>query len=148
MLIDFAHTPDGLWNVLTTVREWVDGRVITVMGSGGDRDRGKRPKMAQIAVDGSDVAILTSDNPRTEDPEQILDDMERGVVGTSGRYERVTDRREAIWRAVAIAEPGDVVLIAGKGHERYQIIGRSQILFDDREEAAAAIRARFPERWT
>lgn len=148
VLIDFAHTPDGLWNVLTTVREWVDGRVITVMGSGGDRDRGKRPKMAQIAVDGSDVAILTSDNPRTEDPEQILDDMERGVVGTFGRYERVTDRREAIWRAVAIAEPGDVVLIAGKGHERYQIIGRSQILFDDREEAAAAIRARFPERWT
>ena len=145
VLIDYAHTPDGLWNVLTTIREWANGRVITVVGSGGNRDRGKRPKMAQVAVEGSDVTILTSDNPRTEDPEQILDDMERGVVGTSGRYERLTDRREAIWHAVAIAEPGDVVLIAGKGHETYQIIGRSQIPFDDREEAAAAIRARFPK---
>ena len=102
-------------------------------------------EMTHVAVDGSDVAIFTSDNPRTEDPEQILDDMERGAAGASGRYERITDRREAIWHAVAIAEPGYVVLIAGKGHETYQIIGRSQIPFDDREEAAVAIRARFPK---
>ncbi len=144
VLIDYAHTPDGLWNVLTTIREWATGRVITVVGSGGDRDHDKRPKMAQVAVEGSDVVLLTSDNPRTEDPEKILDDMERGVAGISGRYERCTNRREAIWRAVAIAQPGDVVLIAGKGHEAHQIVGRTQIPFDDREAAAAAVRARFP----
>ncbi len=143
VLVDYSHTPDSLENALQTVREFSKGRVLCVVGCGGDRDRGKRPLMAEVAARYSDLTLLTSDNPRTEDPVRILDDMEAGVKGKSlrpgGRYERITDRREAIEKAVAEADGEDVILIAGKGHETYQIIGRVKHHFDDREVAAQAI---------
>ncbi len=140
VLVDYSHTPDSLENALLTVREFAPRHIITVVGCGGDRDKGKRPLMAQIATRYSNWTILTSDNPRTEDPEAILDDMEAGVKGTEAKYARVVDRRSAIRQAISLAEPGDVVLIAGKGHETYQIIGAEKLHFDDREEAASAIR--------
>nr|WP_157061778.1 UDP-N-acetylmuramoyl-L-alanyl-D-glutamate--2,6-diaminopimelate ligase [Alicyclobacillus ferrooxydans] len=139
VLVDYSHTPDSLENALQTIHEFAEGRVITVVGCGGDRDKGKRPIMARIACDQSDLAILTSDNPRTEDPESILDDMEAGVRGTASNYRRVLDRAVGIESAVAEAKPGDIILIAGKGHETYQIIGRTKHHFDDREVAKAAI---------
>lgn len=115
------------------------GHVITVCGCGGNRDRGKRPLMAQEAVRQSDKVILTSDNPRKEDPEMILDDMEAGLdAGQRQGVLRITDRRQAIRTAVALAQPGDVILIAGKGHEDYQIIGETKHHFDDREEVRKA----------
>lgn len=143
VLVDYSHTPDSLENALQTVQEFAAGRVICVVGCGGDRDRSKRPIMAQVAMRYSDVTLLTSDNPRTEDPEGILDDMENGVKSFCGKtgavYERITDRREAIHRAVAGAAADDVILIAGKGHETYQIVGRTKHHFDDREVAREAI---------
>lgn len=140
VLVDYAHTPDSLENALSTIQEFAQKRIITVVGCGGDRDRTKRPLMAGIAVQKGDYTILTSDNPRTEDPESILDDMERGIPKEERQsYERVVDRRTAIERAVAMAEAGDVILIAGKGHEDYQILGRKKIHFDDREVAREAI---------
>jgi UDP-N-acetylmuramoyl-L-alanyl-D-glutamate--2,6-diaminopimelate ligase len=142
LLVDYAHTPDSLENVLTTIREFAEKRVFTVVGCGGDRDRTKRPLMARIAVKYSDLTVLTSDNPRTEDPEKILDDMEAGLADTSrDRYIRITDRREAIRFAVRKAESGDIVLIAGKGHETYQEIHGVRHHFDDREVAREAIKA-------
>ncbi|MFC4770218.1 UDP-N-acetylmuramoyl-L-alanyl-D-glutamate--2,6-diaminopimelate ligase [Effusibacillus consociatus] len=141
VIVDYAHTPDSLENVLKTIREFARGRVYTVVGCGGDRDRTKRPTMARIAAQYSDVAIITSDNPRTEDPERILDDMEEGLADCSReRYVRLTDRTEAIRHAIRLATEDDVVLIAGKGHETYQIIGKTKHHFDDREVAAKAIR--------
>jgi UDP-N-acetylmuramoyl-L-alanyl-D-glutamate--2,6-diaminopimelate ligase len=141
VIVDYAHTPDSLENVLRTIREFVKGKVYTVIGCGGDRDRTKRPIMAKIAVDYSDLAVLTSDNPRTEDPEQILDDMEAGLHDVAKeRYVRLIDRTEAIRFAIRKAIEGDVVLIAGKGHETYQIIGKTKYHYDDREVAAQAIR--------
>ncbi|WP_018132740.1 UDP-N-acetylmuramoyl-L-alanyl-D-glutamate--2,6-diaminopimelate ligase [Effusibacillus pohliae] len=141
VIVDYAHTPDSLENVLKTIREFATGKVYTVVGCGGDRDRGKRPQMARIAVEYSDLAILTSDNPRTEDPERILDDMEAGLADVfRDRYVRLTDRTEAIRHAIRQATAGDVVLIAGKGHETYQIIGTTKYHFDDREIAAKVIR--------
>lgn len=135
-VVDYAHTPDALQNVMDTIDEVrrEGNRLIVVVGCGGDRDRGKRPEMARIAVDGSDMAIFTSDNPRTEDPQAILDDMTAGVKGRSGEYLVITDRREAIKTAAAIAFAGDYILIAGKGHENYQITGSVKSHFDDREE--------------
>lgn len=142
VLVDYAHTPDSLENVLKTVQEFVSGRVYCVVGCGGDRDRAKRPLMAQIAVQHSDVAVLTSDNPRTEDPERILQDMVDGVSGVDrARFTEIIDRREAIQFAIDAAEPGDVVLIAGKGHETYQEINGKRYDFDDRSVARAAIAA-------
>lgn len=141
VFVDYAHTPDGLANVLSSVREFVTGRLIAVVGCGGDRDKTKRPIMAQTATSLADIAILTSDNPRTEDPEAILDDMERGL-DPGQLFLRQVDRRAAIREAVRLARPEDVIVIAGKGHEDYQIIGREKIHFDDREEAKAAIQAR------
>ncbi|HSH23936.1 MAG TPA: UDP-N-acetylmuramoyl-L-alanyl-D-glutamate--2,6-diaminopimelate ligase, partial [Massilibacterium sp.] len=138
VIVDYAHTPDSLLNVLQTTREIVSGRSIVVVGCGGDRDRTKRPKMAQIAVKEADVRIFTSDNPRTEDPVQILKDMESGVEGED--YTTIVNRKEAIFHAVNIAEEGDVIVIAGKGHEDYQIIGSDVIHFDDREVARDAIK--------
>ncbi|GAX91011.1 UDP-N-acetylmuramoyl-L-alanyl-D-glutamate--2,6-diaminopimelate ligase [Effusibacillus lacus] len=141
VIVDYAHTPDSLENVLKTIREFAKGKVYTVVGCGGDRDRTKRPIMARIAAAYSDVAIITSDNPRTEDPEKILDDMEQGLTDVSrDRYVRLTDRKDAIRHAVGQAVAGDVVLIAGKGHETYQIIGTTKHHFDDREVAVQAIR--------
>ena len=131
VLRDYAHTPDALERALTAVRPFVRGRLIAVFGCGGDRDRGKRPVMGEIAERLADLAIVTSDNPRTEDPEAILDEIERGMHGTN--HERITDRLEAIQRALAIATPEDVILLAGKGHETYQIRGTTKFPFDEKE---------------
>ena len=139
-IIDYAHTPDAVVNVLETIREVGPKRIITVVGAGGDRDKGKRPIMAAEAVRLSDLVILTSDNPRTEEPRAILADMEAGLTDqTRSRAEVIVDRREAIRRAAAIARPGDVILIAGKGHEDYQEINGVKHHFDDREEASIAL---------
>jgi UDP-N-acetylmuramoyl-L-alanyl-D-glutamate--2,6-diaminopimelate ligase len=141
VLVDYAHTPDALATVLATVRQVTRGRLIVVFGCGGDRDRGKRPLMAEVGSRLSDLAILTSDNPRSEDPAAILAAMVSGVP--SGRaVEVIADRRAAIGRAIELARGGDVVLIAGKGHETMQIVGDRRLPFDDREEARRALRAR------
>ncbi len=141
-IVDYAHTPDALLNVIDTLNKIREGGVqlITVVGAGGDRDRTKRPKMAAISAEGSTKVILTSDNPRTEDPEKILDDMEAGITpGLKGKTLRIADRREAIKTAVMLANKGDVVLIAGKGHETYQDIMGVKHHFDDREEIKKAL---------
>jgi UDP-N-acetylmuramoyl-L-alanyl-D-glutamate--2,6-diaminopimelate ligase len=141
--VDYAHTPDGLENALSTIREFVAGRIITVFGCGGDRDKGKRPIMGKIAAQYSDYVYVTSDNPRTEDPELILRDIEPGLkeIGyPTNKYEMIADRRAAIKKAIEMASPNDVVLIAGKGHETYQIMGTVKNHFDDREVAREAIR--------
>jgi UDP-N-acetylmuramoyl-L-alanyl-D-glutamate--2,6-diaminopimelate ligase len=140
VLVDYSHTPDSLENALLTIQEFVRGQIITVVGCGGDRDKKKRPLMAKVAVENSGLAILTSDNPRTENPDAILDDMEAGVQGKACCYERITDRKSAIFRAISLAKENDVILIAGKGHEDYQIIGKTKHHFDDREIAKLAIR--------
>ena len=141
-IVDYAHTPDALLNVIDTINKIREGGVqlITVVGAGGDRDRTKRPKMAAISAEGSTKVILTSDNPRTEDPEKILDEMEAGITPDLKRKTlRIADRREAIKTAVMLANKGDVVLIAGKGHETYQDIMGVKHHFDDREELKKAL---------
>ena len=138
VFVDYAHTPDALEKACLTLRELQPARLITVFGCGGDRDRTKRPLMASTAAQHSDLVVLTSDNPRTEDPEQILDDAAKGLGGTPS--ERITDRREAIRRAIGLAQTRDIILIAGKGHEAYQQIGDTKFDFDDRQEARFAIR--------
>lgn len=131
VLRDYAHTPDALERALETVRPLTSGRVIVVFGAGGDRDRGKRAPMGGIAVRLADIAIASSDNPRGEDPERILDEVEAGMQGKP--HYRVADRREAIQRALELARPGDTVLLAGKGHETYQVIGTTKYPFDERD---------------
>lgn len=141
-IVDYAHTPDALLNVISTVNKIrkADVSLITVVGAGGDRDRTKRPKMAAISAEGSTRLILTSDNPRTEDPEKILDDMEEGLTyDMRKRSLRICDRKEAIKTAVMIANPGDVILVAGKGHETYQEVNGVKHHFDDREELRKAL---------
>jgi UDP-N-acetylmuramoyl-L-alanyl-D-glutamate--2,6-diaminopimelate ligase len=137
-IVDYAHTPDALNNVISTINDMLqgtNGRLITVVGCGGNRDKGKRPMMAREAVNGSWKAILTSDNPRNEDPQEILNDMLAGLDNMQKKNSlTVVDRREAIKTACALAQKGDVVLIAGKGHEDYQIIQGVKYHFDDREE--------------
>jgi UDP-N-acetylmuramoyl-L-alanyl-D-glutamate--2,6-diaminopimelate ligase len=130
VLRDYAHTPDALVRALAAVRPFVARRLILVFGCGGDRDRGKRPLMAEAAQAGADVLILTSDNPRTEDPEKILDDIQAGLSGSQS-FERIEDRRGAIARALGLATPGDLVMLAGKGHETYQIRGTETLPFDE-----------------
>ncbi|REK67025.1 MAG: UDP-N-acetylmuramoyl-L-alanyl-D-glutamate--2,6-diaminopimelate ligase [Cohnella sp.] len=145
VIVDYAHTPDGLENVLRTVREIAEGNVICVFGCGGDRDRTKRPIMGRLAAQLADRVIVTSDNPRSEDPLAILRDIEAGIAEAGSSRDRYTlepDRREAIRKAVEMASPGDVVLIAGKGHETYQIIGGVTHDFDDRLVAKEALRSR------
>ncbi|OJF17482.1 MAG: UDP-N-acetylmuramoyl-L-alanyl-D-glutamate--2,6-diaminopimelate ligase [Bacillaceae bacterium G1] len=142
VIVDYAHTPDSLQNVLQAIRGFSPGRIICVVGCGGDRDRGKRPLMAQVAVEYSDLAVFTSDNPRSEDPERILADMAAGVLNQSGRWISIVDRREAIFEAIRRAKAGDTVLIAGKGHETYQIVGQQTLPFDDREVARLALQER------
>ncbi|MBM4138855.1 MAG: UDP-N-acetylmuramoyl-L-alanyl-D-glutamate--2,6-diaminopimelate ligase [Nitrospira sp.] len=144
VVVDYAHTEDALVRLLTAAKVLKTGRLITVFGCGGDRDRGKRPQMGKAAVRYSDVVVLTSDNPRTEDPLSILQEVETGVAEALKEhphveYRKVTDRREAIQAAVEEARAGDMVLIAGKGHEDYQIIGTQKIHWDDREVAREAI---------
>ena len=137
VLVDYAHTPDGLQNVLESAREITSGRLICVFGCGGDRDRGKRPLMGRIARELADIAIVTSDNPRSEDPEAIIAEIMDGNSMTSE-----PDRRAAIALAVGLAQRGDVVVIAGKGHEQGQQFGETVLPFDDRtvaiEELSAA----------
>lgn len=142
VLVDYAHTPDGLDNVLKTIAEFSTGRVITVFGCGGERDAAKRPIMGGIAAKYSDFVVLTSDNPRDEDPEKILDDIKTGLTAANydpAKYSIVPNRQTAIEVAVERARPEDVVLIAGKGDETYQILSGETIHFDDREAARAAI---------
>jgi UDP-N-acetylmuramoyl-L-alanyl-D-glutamate--2,6-diaminopimelate ligase len=153
VLVDYAHTPDAVEKVLRAVRPLTRGRLIAVFGCGGDRDRSKRPKMAEAVARLADRAVLTSDNPRTEDPQRILADVEAGLgamqrvpsaglASTERSYVPLLDRREAIELAIASARPEDTVVIAGKGHEDYQIIGREKFPFDDREEAQRALARR------
>ena len=130
VLRDYAHTPDALERALATLRPLTDGRVIVVFGAGGDRDRGKRPLMGSAAQEGADVAIVTSDNPRTEDPDAIIDEI---VAGMRDGYVRIKDRREAIATALEMAAPDDIILLAGKGHETYQVIGTEKRQFDEAE---------------
>jgi UDP-N-acetylmuramoyl-L-alanyl-D-glutamate--2,6-diaminopimelate ligase len=140
VLIDFAHTPDALERALAALRPLAAGRLIVVFGAGGDRDPGKRPEMGRVAAEGADLAIVTSDNPRTEDPERIADDIERGMRNAPRR--RVLDRREAIRAALREARAGDLVLLAGKGHETYQTWGTEKRPFDER----VVVREIFAER--
>ncbi|MFC7442324.1 UDP-N-acetylmuramoyl-L-alanyl-D-glutamate--2,6-diaminopimelate ligase [Laceyella putida] len=143
VLVDYAHTPDSLENVLTTIREFARNKVTCVVGCGGDRDRTKRPLMAQIAAKYSDLAIFTSDNPRSEKPETIIQDMVAGIADSKREnVATIVDRRQAIKEAIRLAEPGDIILIAGKGHETYQEIQGIRYDFDDREVAREAIEAK------
>jgi UDP-N-acetylmuramoyl-L-alanyl-D-glutamate--2,6-diaminopimelate ligase len=154
VLVDYAHTGDALENVLATIAELKTARIITIFGCGGDRDKGKRPVMGEIAARYSDLAVLTSDNPRTEEPQMILADVRAGIAplalreysqeelahGFEGKgFAVIESRHDAIRLAILAAKPGDIVLIAGKGHEDYQIIGTRKFHFDDCEEAAAAL---------
>lgn len=141
VIVDYAHSPDSLQKVLQTLKDVVTGRLITVFGCGGDRDPSKRVPMGEIAGQLSDHVVLTSDNPRSEDPEQILDAIETGIRTTTTPYERITDRRDAISRALTLAGTHDTILLAGKGSEPYQLIGDQIIPFDDAafvQELAAA----------
>ena len=138
VIVDYAHTPDALMNILEAARTQNSGRVITVFGCGGDRDKAKRPVMGKIATQLSDFTIITSDNPRTEDPQKIISDITSGIEDkpqsqTSENYTTITDRKVAICKAIDILTAGDVLLIAGKGHEIYQILGEEKIFFSDRE---------------
>jgi UDP-N-acetylmuramoyl-L-alanyl-D-glutamate--2,6-diaminopimelate ligase len=133
IIIDYAHTPDGLQNILTTAREYAKGRILTLFGCGGDRDRTKRPVMGEIAGRISHVCIITSDNPRSEDPMSIINEIIPGVKKSGGNYEIIPDRREAIKAVLSIARDNDVVVIAGKGHETYQVLKDKSIHFDERE---------------
>lgn len=138
IIVDYAHTPDGLENILKTAREFALGKILVVFGCGGDRDRTKRPIMGQLAVQYADIAIATSDNPRTEDPAAILQEIEAGMKQEKPQqtpYEIIIDRKSAIKRALQLAGKQDIVIIAGKGHETYQILGDKTIHFDDREVA-------------
>lgn len=141
VFVDYAHTPDAIGNVLDALREITTGRLVIVFGCGGDRDRGKRPLMAKVAAEKADFAILTSDNPRTEDPERIMDDAEAGFADSAGSHLRLADRREAIETGVGMLRAGDTLVVAGKGHETYQEVCGVKHPFDDRavaREAAAA----------
>jgi UDP-N-acetylmuramoyl-L-alanyl-D-glutamate--2,6-diaminopimelate ligase len=152
VIVDYAHTDDALKNLLETARPLATGRIVTVFGCGGDRDRTKRPLMGAVAARLSDLVIVTSDNPRSEDPERIIDEIRRGIVmpadRSASKVQRgtaslaIVDRREAIERAVREAKPGDLLLIAGKGHEKYQVIGDRTLPFDDVEVARAALARR------
>ena len=140
VIVDYAHTPDALEHALRAARSFTAGKLIVVFGCGGERDRGKRPEMGRVAAREADRIVLTSDNPRTEDPDAILDAIEQGVNGLTVPYLRERDRSQAIALALEHARPGDTVLIAGKGHERYQIVGTTTLPFDDRLVAVEVLR--------
>ena len=140
IIVDYAHTPDGLKNILSTFKECPKNRLIVLFGCGGDRDRTKRPIMGSIAVRNSDFVIITSDNPRTEEPAAIIDDILEGVVGTRTPYKVVENRVDAIKYAVSIAQKDDIIVLAGKGHETYQILKDGTIHLDEREVVAEALR--------
>jgi UDP-N-acetylmuramoyl-L-alanyl-D-glutamate--2,6-diaminopimelate ligase len=137
ILVDYAHTPDALERLLLAVRELTEKKIILVFGCGGDRDPGKRRPMGEIAGRLADIAIATSDNPRSESPEAILKEVEAGLAASGAtKYLKFVDRREAIRQAIELANPGTIVVIAGKGHESTQIIGSLEVPFDDRRVAA------------
>jgi UDP-N-acetylmuramoyl-L-alanyl-D-glutamate--2,6-diaminopimelate ligase len=140
VIVDYAHTPDGLENALTTAREFAIGKIGVVFGAGGDRDRGKRPLMGEVAGRLADWAVLTADNPRSEDPLDIIHQIEEGMKRVNGRWQVELDRERAIKLALTQAQPGDVVLIVGKGHETYQIYRDATIHFDDREVARQVLK--------
>jgi len=133
VMIDYAHSPDSLENILTTVREFAPGRVVCLFGCGGDRDRTMRPMMGEISGNIADFTIITSDNPRTEEPDRIISDIEEGIKKTKGEYVKITDRREAIKYAITHAKPKDIIILAGKGHENYITFKDKTIHFDERE---------------
>lgn len=145
-VVDYAHTPDALEMALKTAADLARGRLICVFGCGGDRDKGKRPLMGRAAGEFSDYVIVTSDNPRSEDPEIIASEIESGLYETGCNYEMIPSRREAIGKAVAMYQKGDVILVAGKGHENYQIIGAAKNYFSDRETVKQFIEERSEEK--
>lgn len=137
MIVDYAHTPDGLENILKAARQIVENRLITVFGCGGDRDKGKRPLMGEIAARYSNFCIVTSDNPRSEEAEAIIADIIPGLDQVkNSRYAIIVDRREAIRHAINFGKKGDLIIIAGKGHETYQLVKDKVLEFDDRKVAA------------
>jgi UDP-N-acetylmuramoyl-L-alanyl-D-glutamate--2,6-diaminopimelate ligase len=145
VVVDYAHTDDALRNLLDTARPLTRGRLITVFGCGGDRDRTKRPLMGAVAGRLSDVIVITSDNPRSEDPSRIIEDVQRGLTADTRRGAEqlsIVDRRQAIGKAIELARPGDLVLVAGKGHEKYQVIGDRVLPFDDVAVARDALARR------
>ena len=142
VIVDYAHTPDSLENALRAARPFISGQLVCVFGCGGDRDRTKRPQMGRIAYELADRIVVTSDNPRTEDPQAILADVVAGIGADLGEDEVICDRAAAIQQAILSAQPGDGVLIAGKGHEDYQILGTEKIHFDDREQSQLALKLR------
>lgn len=139
VIIDYAHSPDGLENIITSLKEIAKGRVVTLFGCGGDRDRTKRPKMGRIAAELSDFCVVTSDNPRSEDADKIIDDILEGMQDTKTPYKVVVNRKEAIKWALDNAQPDDIILLAGKGHETYQILPTGTIHFDEREVVAEVL---------
>lgn len=139
VIIDYAHTPDGLEKAINAVRGFTKGRVITLFGCGGDRDKTKRPKMGRMATELSDIVIITTDNPRTEDPDEIIKEILIGTVGSKAEVITITDRSEAIAEALKIAKQGDTILLAGKGHETYQVIGTERVHYDEREVIKSAL---------
>ena len=142
VISDYAHSPDAMENILSALKETVRGRPVCLFGCGGDRDRTKRPLMGAAAANWSDYVYVTSDNPRTEDPEAIIAEILPGIEGRGVPYEVIVNRREAIFRAVETALPGDTIVLCGKGHEDYQIIGHEKFHFDEREIVAEAVAAR------
>ncbi len=143
VIIDYAHSPDGLEKAINAVRGFTKGRVITLFGCGGDRDKTKRPKMGRIAAELSDIVVVTSDNPRTEDPEEIIRDILEGIDAEKKEIITITDRSEAIKKAILIAKKDDAILLAGKGHETYQVIGKERVHYDEREVVAKVLEGGF-----
>ena len=139
VIIDYAHTPDGLENIITSLKEIANGRVVTVFGCGGDRDKTKRPKMGKIAAELSDYCIVTSDNPRSENPTAIINDILEGMKNIKTPYKVIENRHEAIEYAITHAKKDDIILLAGKGHETYQILPTGTIHFDEREVIAEVL---------
>ena len=146
VIIDYAHTPDALENLLRSMKEVAAGRLVVLFGCGGDRDRGKRPLMGAAAEKYADFSVVTSDNPRTEDPQEIINGILSGMSGKKSRYAMIADRREAIAWAVANHLPGDLLILAGKGHEDYQIVGHEKFPMDERVLVAEALRRIHPEQ--
>lgn len=133
VMIDYAHSPDSLLKLLSELKELVPGRLISLFGCGGDRDRAMRPMMGEISGKYADFTIITSDNPRTERPEDIIDDIEEGIKKTNGKYIKITDRTEAIAYAIKNAQPNDLIVLAGKGHEDYVEVNGKKYHYDERE---------------
>ena len=133
IMIDYAHTAESLENVLQATKSYTQGRVICVFGCGGDRDKEKRPRMGEVAGRVASYSIITTDNPRTEKPEEIIEEIEKGIIKTKGKYEVIVDRKEAIKKAIQMMSKKDIVILAGKGHETYQEINGKKYPFDERE---------------